>query len=63
MRSAVQDTRGRTTTGIRDLAAAEEAAADLLRALGVRLDSESLRDTPRRMAQAYAELLTPARSR
>jgi GTP cyclohydrolase I len=43
----------------RDLAAAERAAADLLRALGVGLESESLRDTPRRMAQAYAELLTP----
>jgi GTP cyclohydrolase I len=43
----------------RDLAAAERAAADFLRALGLRLDSESLRKTPRRMAQAYAELLTP----
>jgi GTP cyclohydrolase I len=43
----------------RDLDAAERAAADFLRALGLRLDSESLRDTPRRMAQAYAELLTP----
>jgi GTP cyclohydrolase I len=43
----------------RDLAAAERAAADLLRALGLSLDTESLRRTPRRMAQAYAELLTP----
>jgi GTP cyclohydrolase IA len=43
----------------RDLAAAERAAADFLRALGLRLDSESLRKTPKRMAQAYAELLTP----
>jgi GTP cyclohydrolase I len=43
----------------RDLVAAERAAADLLRALGLRLDTESLRDTPRRMAQSYAELLTP----
>ncbi len=43
----------------RDLAAAQRAAADFLRALGVRLDTESLRDTPRRMAAAYAELLTP----
>jgi GTP cyclohydrolase I len=42
-----------------DLVAAELAAADFLRALGLRLDTESLRDTPRRMAQAYAELLTP----
>ena len=38
--------------------AAEEAAAAFLRALGVDLDSESMRDTPGRMARAYAELLT-----
>ncbi len=43
----------------RDLVAAEVAAGDFLRALGISLESESLRDTPRRMAQAYAELLTP----
>ena len=42
-----------------DVDAAERAAADLLRALGADLDDESLRDTPRRMAAAYAELLTP----
>jgi GTP cyclohydrolase IA len=42
-----------------DRRAAERAAADLLRALGADLDSPGLRDTPRRMAQAYAELLTP----
>lgn len=42
-----------------DLAAAERAAADLLTALGVELDSDSLRATPGRMARAYAELLTP----
>jgi GTP cyclohydrolase I len=41
-----------------DLAAAEKAAADLLAALGVAVDTESLRNTPRRMAQAYADLLT-----
>jgi GTP cyclohydrolase I len=46
-------------TGERDLDAAERAAADFLRALGVSLDSESLAKTPRRMARAYAELLTP----
>src|SRR4051794_3041405 len=46
-------------TPVRDLAAAQSAAADLLRALGLRLDTESLRDTPRRMVQALAELLTP----
>ena len=43
----------------RDLVAAELAAAEFLLALGMDLESESLRDTPRRMAQAYAELLTP----
>lgn len=43
-----------------DLAAAERAARDLLGALGVDLDDESVRDTPRRMARMYAELLTPA---
>jgi GTP cyclohydrolase I len=42
-----------------DLAAAEVAAADLLRALGADLEDEGLRDTPRRVAAAYAELLTP----
>ena len=39
-----------------DLAAAERAAADFLSALGIKLDSEELRDTPARMARAYAEL-------
>ncbi|MFI9326084.1 GTP cyclohydrolase I FolE [Kitasatospora sp. NPDC052868] len=42
-----------------DLAAAEEAAGHFLAALGVPTDSESLRNTPRRMAKAYAELFTP----
>jgi GTP cyclohydrolase I len=42
-----------------DLAAAERAAADFLSALGVDLTAEGLRDTPRRMARAYAELFTP----
>jgi len=42
-----------------DLVAAELAAAQFLRALGVELDSESLRGTPGRMARAYAELFTP----
>ena len=41
------------------MAAAEHAAAQLLTALGADLDSDGLRDTPRRMAAAYAELLTP----
>jgi GTP cyclohydrolase IA len=42
-----------------DLEAAEKAAADLLVALGADLEDEGLRDTPRRVAHAYAELLTP----
>jgi GTP cyclohydrolase I len=42
-----------------DLVAAQEAAADFLRALGIDLSDESLRETPRRMAHAYAELFTP----
>ncbi len=42
-----------------DREAAQRAAADLLEALGADLDSEGLRDTPRRMVQAYVELLTP----
>jgi GTP cyclohydrolase IA len=42
----------------RDLAAAEQAAAAFLVALGVDLDSPSVADTPARMARAYAELLT-----
>ena len=42
-----------------DLEAAEEAAADLLCALGADLESEHLRETPRRVAAAYGELLTP----
>ncbi|MCW2900751.1 MAG: folE [Streptosporangiaceae bacterium] len=42
-----------------DLAAAERAAGDFLRALGVSTDSESLRGTPGRMARAYADLFSP----
>ncbi|WP_109505982.1 GTP cyclohydrolase I [Nocardioides speluncae] len=42
-----------------DLPAAERAAADLLRALGVATTAESTRATPARMAKALAELLTP----
>ncbi len=42
-----------------DQSAAERASRDLLRALGADLTDEGLRDTPRRMAAAYAELLTP----
>jgi GTP cyclohydrolase I len=42
-----------------DQARVERAARDLLIALGADLTDESLRDTPQRMAAAYAELLTP----
>ncbi len=42
-----------------DLDAAERAVADLLAALGQDLDDDHTRDTPRRVAAAYAELLTP----
>jgi GTP cyclohydrolase I len=42
-----------------DLAAAEIAAEDFLRALGVPTGAAGREETPRRMAQAYAEMLTP----
>jgi GTP cyclohydrolase IA len=42
-----------------DRGAVERAAADLLRALGADVDSEALEETPRRVADAYGELLTP----
>jgi GTP cyclohydrolase I len=43
-----------------DAAGASRAVADLLVALGYDLDDESLQDTPRRVAAAYGEMLTPA---
>lgn len=42
-----------------DRLAAVRAAADLLAALGADLTSDGLRETPRRMVDAYLELLTP----
>jgi len=42
-----------------DLPAAERAVADLLTALGRDPHSTHLADTPRRVAHAYAEMLTP----
>jgi GTP cyclohydrolase I len=42
-----------------DLDAAERAAGELLRALGYDTFGESLQETPRRVAAAFAELLTP----
>jgi GTP cyclohydrolase I len=42
-----------------DAHAAEQAAANLLHALGADLTQDGLRETPRRMVAAYSELLTP----
>src|SRR5215471_3870944 len=42
-----------------DAPAAQRAVRDLLRALGRNPADEHLADTPRRVADAYAELLTP----
>jgi GTP cyclohydrolase I len=42
-----------------DRARAEDAARELLEALGVNVAGESTRETPRRMVDVYAELLTP----
>lgn len=42
-----------------DLDRAEQAAAAFLEALGVSTDAPGLSRTPRRMAQAYAEMLSP----
>ena len=39
-----------------DIEAARRAAADFLSALGIAIDREDLRETPARMARAYAEL-------
>ena len=41
-----------------DLAAAERAAEELLEAIGVDPHDEHLRETPRRVARAYSELLS-----
>jgi GTP cyclohydrolase IA len=50
---------GRPTAPGCDLVAAETAAAAFLAALGIDLSGAHSRDTPARMARAYAELLTP----
>lgn len=41
-----------------DLVAAERAAADMLAALGLPIDSPDMFETPRRLVHAYAEMLT-----
>ena len=48
-----------TAPGVIDRDRAELAATDLLGALGVDLLDESTRDTPRRLVDVYAELLSP----
>ena len=55
-RSALHLVRGGTEI---DLPAAERAVAALLVALGQDPDGPHIQDTPRRVAAAYAELLTP----
>jgi GTP cyclohydrolase I len=57
--TAPEAVRDMAAVAARDMTAAEAAARDFLRALGVTLDGDGRADTPRRMAQAYAELLTP----
>jgi GTP cyclohydrolase I len=42
-----------------DHAAVQRAARELLRAVGADVEGEALAETPRRVADAYAELLTP----
>jgi GTP cyclohydrolase I len=42
-----------------DRAAVQRAARDLLRAVGADVEADALKETPRRVADAYAELLTP----
>jgi GTP cyclohydrolase I len=43
-----------------DLIRAEAAVAELLEALGVNIEDEDTRETPRRVARMYQEMLTPA---
>jgi GTP cyclohydrolase I len=60
--SLPQRARVRSSGGVLDLDAAERAAADLMRSLGVDPDDPfrpDLARTPRRLAEAYAELLGP----
>ena len=60
-RPAAAATPGRVVDASKfDLAAAERAARDLLRAIGADLDAPGLAQTPRRVAASFAELVTPA---
>ncbi|HVT22894.1 MAG TPA: GTP cyclohydrolase I FolE [Mycobacteriales bacterium] len=56
---AEQRVRDLATLGQVDLDAAEAAAEALMRALGMDPDAPGLTETPKRVARAYAELLTP----
>jgi GTP cyclohydrolase IA len=47
----------RDSAGV-DIDGARRAAADFLSALGIDVDREEMRDTPARMARAYAELFS-----
>jgi GTP cyclohydrolase I len=55
----VEDPAAPLAAAAPDLVRATAAAGELLLALGADLTDESLRDTPRRMASALAEMLTP----
>ncbi|MBV9197518.1 MAG: GTP cyclohydrolase I FolE [Solirubrobacterales bacterium] len=60
-RNAAAATPGRIVDASKfDLAAAERAALELLRAIGADLDDPGLLETPRRVAASFAELVTPA---
>jgi GTP cyclohydrolase IA len=60
-RDVIPTTPGRVVDASRfDLPAAERAALDLLRAIGADVDAPDLRETPRRVAASFAELVTPA---
>jgi hypothetical protein len=54
--SSRPELRAASGTGGVNLEAAERAAADFLAALGIDRSREGLRETPARMARAYAEL-------
>ncbi|MGO9882896.1 MAG: GTP cyclohydrolase I FolE [Solirubrobacteraceae bacterium] len=60
-RAATPATPGRVVDASKiDIAAAERAAQDLLRAIGADVNSPDLLETPRRVAASFAELVTPA---
>ena len=57
----VRDNQNATVDGYSpfDLESGAEGVQQLLGALGIDTDAEGLRETPRRVAKAYAEMLTP----